>query len=466
MAFQAARLKGNLLLKDASLAFVVEDISARWLRVSFADAGPPPCDYGQLSEWPKLFIQVNDHEIELGPCRLDPEDRGENRRGKLIPLDESLDIERLLVDCIADRARSVFVNLPTLLAYKDEIEPSFREYTSDLIYDLSIYRKLFEDFDRELGDASSQVKDLALKAVLRTEGRKFFRFLDDKLDELSRVVAGFDRAQHRRHGYFFRRQLWDFILCSDLIARGNLKPRGYSGDSRMMSLIYANDYRGESTFAKLLFKHSAAHPASQAVRNRRDLIAKEIKEFGRRIQPGPDRKIKVLSVASGAATEMWDIFNTPGDCDGFEISLLDQDGLALAEARQTAEQVEKRLGRKITIDYLNYSVRTMLMAPGLKNGLGKYDFIYSMGLFDYLTPRVGRALMSRLCSILNDDGELLVGNFHVSNPSRHYMEYWVDWVLYYRTEEELRALVNGSPVRDVDVYFEDTRSQMFIRVRK
>ena len=466
MVFQSAKIKGSLVLEETSLPLVVEDFSPRWLRVRFEeqDFGLP--DGSGPTEWPRLLLQVNDQEIELGPCRLDPEEGNGGGLGRLTPLDEDLDVEGLLVDHISDRARSVFVNLPTLLAYKEEIEPAFREYTSDLIYDLSIYRKLFEDFDQDLGEAPPKVKELALKAVVRTEGERFFKLLDDKLDELSRVVSHFDKAQHRRHGYFFRRQLWDFILCSDLIARGNLKPRGYSGDSRMMSLIYANDYRGDSTFSKLLFKHSAAHPASQAVRNRRALIAKEINEFGERVRSGPDRRIKVLSVASGGAMEMWDIFRTPEDCDLFEVYLLDQDELALEEARQTAEQVMEHLGRRIRIEFLNYSVRTMLVAPGLKNGLGKYDFIYSMGLFDYLTPRVGRALMSRLCSMLNDEGELLVGNFHVSNPSRHYMEYWVDWVLIYRTEEEFKELINGSPVRDVDVYFEDTRSQMFIRVRK
>jgi hypothetical protein len=68
---------------------------------------------------------------------------------------------------------------------------------------------------------------------------EFNRLLDDKLDELARLVAGFDKIQHRHHGYFFRRQLWDFIIASDLIARGNIKPRGYSGDSKMMNLIYS-----------------------------------------------------------------------------------------------------------------------------------------------------------------------------------------------------------------------------------
>ncbi len=466
MASQPTGIKGSLSVNGAGFPLEVEVISPDSLQVRFTGAETELQGLGEAPESPCLSIQVNGQEIEIGPCRLEPRRAEDGRFGRLTPLDKSFDIEETLVDWLTDKAQSVFGNLPTLLAYKEDIDPAFKDYVSDLIYDLSIYRKLFNDFDKELGDAPPRIRELALKAVIHTEEERFNRLLDDKLDELARLVAGFDKIQHRHHGYFFRRQLWDFIIASDLIARGNIKPRGYSGDSKMMNLIYANDYQGESTFAKLLFKHSAAHPASQAVRNRRALIAKGIKDFRRRANPGPGQKLKVLSVASGAATEMWDLFRTPEDCAAFEMCLLDQDKLALAEAKQTADQIMERLGTEIRIEYLNYSVRTMLMAPGLRNGFGKYDFIYSMGLFDYLTPRVARALMSKLCAILKDGGELLAGNFHVSNPSRHYMEYWVDWVLYYRTEEEFRKLIDGSPVRDVDVYFEDTRSQMFLRVKK
>ena len=464
MIGQPSGIRGSLRYGENSLPFEVEAVSGSSLKVRFAGAGLQAPD--RLADPPSLSLQLDGRELEIGPCRLEEEAAGPGSLNLLIPLDASLDLEQMLIDAMAEKARSVFINLPTLLSYKDGVDPAFREYVSDLVYDLSIYRKLFGDFDRELGSHQERFQDLALKAVLQTEAERFFRFLDQKLDQLAALVDGFDKSQHRRHGYFFRRQMWDFITASELIARGNIKPRGYSGDSEMMNLIYANDYRGGSTFSKLLFKHSAEHPASQAVRNRRALIAEGINNYRDQAKPKPGKRIRILSVASGAATEMWDILKTPRDCDELEITLLDQDELALAEAARNAARIGELLDREPKIAYLNHSVRTMLMDQDLKKELGSYDFIYSMGLFDYLTPRVGRALMSRLYALLKDGGELLAGNFHTSNPSRHYMEYWVDWVLYYRTEEEFRDLINGKPVKEVKVYFEDTGSQMFLRVRK
>jgi hypothetical protein len=61
---------------------------------------------------------------------------------------------------------------------------------------------------------------------------------------------------------------------------------------------------------------------------------------------------------------------------------------------------------------------------------------------------------------------MIIGNFHVSNPSRYYMEYWLDWVLYYRTEDDFKSLLKDVPSAEVDLFFEDNRVQMFLHVKK
>jgi extracellular factor (EF) 3-hydroxypalmitic acid methyl ester biosynthesis protein len=92
--------------------------------------------------------------------------------------------------------------------------------------------------------------------------------------------------------------------------------------------------------------------------------------------------------------------------------------------------------------------------------------IYSMGLFDYLTPPVAAAVLTSLYQLLKPGGEMMIGNFHVSNPSRYYMEYWLDWVLYYRTEKEFLSLLKDAPSGNARVEFDGTGIQMFLRVTK
>ena len=51
-------------------------------------------------------------------------------------------------------------------------------------------------------------------------------------------------------------------------------------------------------------------------------------------------------------------------------------------------------------------------------------------------------------------------------PSRIYMAYWNDWVIYHRTEEEFLDLLGGLPVKDASLFFEDSGTQMFLEIPK
>ena len=89
-----------------------------------------------------------------------------------------------------------------------------------------------------------------------------------------------------------------------------------------------------------------------------------------------------------------------------------------------------------------------------------------MGLFDYLSPRVARAVLNKLYQLLIPGGELLVGNYHVKNKDRWYMAYWMDWELVYRTEEELLDLLTVDDTAQKKVFFEDTQNQMFLSIKR
>jgi extracellular factor (EF) 3-hydroxypalmitic acid methyl ester biosynthesis protein len=140
--------------------------------------------------------------------------------------------------------------------------------------------------------------------------------------------------------------------------------------------------------------------------------------------------------------------------------------MALNEATRLIDKIEKISGTKVQVDYVEASVRTMLADKTIMGSLGKFHFIYSMGLFDYLATPVAKVVIESLYRLLNQGGELIIGNFHVSNPSRNFMEYWGDWYLIHRTEDELRNLLPDADSAEVDIIFEDTRSQMFLHAKK
>ena len=89
-----------------------------------------------------------------------------------------------------------------------------------------------------------------------------------------------------------------------------------------------------------------------------------------------------------------------------------------------------------------------------------------MGLYDYLTVRVAQAVTEKLYNLLKPGGELLIGNYHDGTETRLYMEYWLDWNLIYRTEEEMVKVAKKIPNANTKVEFEGSKSQMFLTVKK
>jgi len=417
------------------------------------------------SQFGNFQIRFNGTEFQLGPCRLRKNSQTDGYDASLAFLADVYNLEALFAEKKLISLRDSFSNLPLVLDYKSKIKPSFKDYTANLSYDLNVYRSFFDELDREYAEEPPEVRDQIQKVLIETEGRKFMGFLDGKLAELDRMASGFTREEHECHGYFFRRLLWNIILCSPFMRRTNLKPRGYAGDYVMMKMLYLNRYEGDSTFSKLMHKHPVEHPAAQAVRNRRKLITQTWRKV--RADHGSNgKRMKILSVACGPAWELQDILVSPEECEKYHFTLLDQDQSALDEASALIAKLERELKAKIHVTYLNESVRTMLKGSTLVEKWGQFDFIYSMGLFDYLTPPVAVGILGKLYQLLGKDGDLLIGNFHVSNPSRCYMEYWLDWVLYYRNEEEFLRLMPAKTAGQATVLFEETRSQMFLHVKK
>ena len=275
-----------------------------------------------------LIIQNNGKPLELGPCRIVSEPSDDEYSGRLIFLTDVYDMHRLLFEDKVVKLQGAFCDLQAVLARKDNIRQSFKDYTANLTYDLIVYKNLFDHLDSKYQEESEAIRKSIQKAVIKTEGQKFKRFLDKKLNELEHLVADFNREQHQCHGFYFRKQLWNFILCCPIFARTNLKPRGYPGDSEMMRMLYKNDYQGDSTFAKLFHKHGVEHPASQSVRNRIGLIADLLVNVRSKAGFSPQKKLKVLSVGSGPAFELRHVLRSPEDCDNYHFALLDQDKIA------------------------------------------------------------------------------------------------------------------------------------------
>ncbi len=416
--------------------------------------------------FPRLIFKLNGNNVKLGPCQLLKNGNANGKHGKIVFIKDVYDFENLFFNKNIVKLQSSFINIPLILGHKDEINKEFKHHVANLTYDLNVYKDVFDQIDAQIQSEPREIRKIIRKSIIETEGRKFMAFLDDKLEELGNLVANYSNEEHERHGFYFRKQLWNIIACSPIMVRTNLKPRGYAGDYEMMKMIYDNSYEGDTLFGMLMHKHPIEHPGAQAVRTRRKLIAKYFNDIEKTNLWNKQTKLSILSVACGPAYELQDILSDSDDFSKYHFNLLDQDPSALETAKNLVEDLQIQFGKKLDVTYLNESVRTMLTTKEVTDKWGKFNFIYSMGLFDYLTPPAARVVLSKLFQLLTPGGEMIIGNFHVSNPSRIYMEYWLDWVLYCRTEEEFKRLLSSEPTAQSSVFFENTGSQMFLHVKK
>lgn len=414
-----------------------------------------------------LSIDFNDKIYEIPNCLFILE-RGEQSQfsGSLIFKENLYDFDFLFFnDQIVD-LNTIANDRELLMIQKDEIKESFKTYTANLTYDMELFRQFFNNMDKQLAREPDYVKEYAINTLLSTEGAKFISFLKEQQIKLEKEITNFTRTDHVNHGYYFRTQIRHIIDQSDILMMTNDKPRGYIGDSEMMNMIYKGGYVGETSFSKVLYKFSIDHDAALAVRNRRNVITSKIKDIYSEKNKKGKNNLRIMSVACGPFYELEDFFTDSIDLIESDFVLLDQDDLAIKDAKNTIQQVEKRIGLRLSVQFLQDSIRTVISDKNLTDKIGKFDFIYSMGLFDYLTPLVAKIIMKKLFSLLSPGGTILIGNYHYKNPSRYYMEYWHDWVLYYRDEDDFKQLIDGLEVEDYNIDFEESKSQMFLTAIK
>lgn len=122
-----------------------------------------------------------------------------------------------------------------------------------------------------------------------------------------------------------------------------------------------------------------------------------------------------------------------------EVLLFDQDAHALEYvSRRFALQARHRTD--VDVRLRHDAIGRLLRDPQIFADYGHVDFVFASGLFDYLEVPVGVGLIRNLHRLLLPGGVLYVGNMVPENPCRWFLEHHLDWLLKYRTREELAAM--------------------------
>jgi extracellular factor (EF) 3-hydroxypalmitic acid methyl ester biosynthesis protein len=207
------------------------------------------------------------------------------------------------------------------------------------------------------------------------------------------------------------------------------KPRGYPGDAGLLDFVYRHPaarppQEAATEAGRTVMTFTVGVTACEAVRYRRSVLAGKIDEAAaRRDRPS------ILAVASGHLREA-ELSIALKEGRVGRLLATDQDAASLAVVDGYRTSITGAIETK------QVTVRNILSG---KTDLGRFDFIYAAGLYDYLDARVAARLTRILFDHLNDGGRLLIPNFLWGVPEEAYMEVFMDWYLLYRSRGEIEG---------------------------
>jgi extracellular factor (EF) 3-hydroxypalmitic acid methyl ester biosynthesis protein len=274
------------------------------------------------------------------------------------------------------------------------------------------------------------------------------------------VTALRDHIERERHlekgiGAYVFRETFSFFMLSRTVDRCYTKPRGYAGDFYTIEMMYNDEAAGDGRLGRFIDRWGLQLDACRAVKNRRSLLSKTIRDVCRANTSGPTH---VTSLASGPARELLDLFAPDGEQLDFKATCIDIDNQALAYAAGVAD----KLGVMDRFSFAQDNVVRLAHGRGT-TVLRPQHMIYSIGLIDYLQDDLVVSLLNCIHDKLLPGGTVVIGNFESSNPTKAFMDHVLEWELIHRSSDELKTLFGRSRFQNtpVRIVIEDAGVNLF-----
>ncbi|MGD8243260.1 MAG: hypothetical protein PVF59_10555, partial [Desulfobacterales bacterium] len=186
---QPPRFNAHLLQGQARIPIEAQYASRFSLLIRFFNGFPSD----QGAEFNKIIFQQNGDKVEMGPCQYIVEPHHQNFQGRLVFKQDVYDLNSLFFKNKIDKLQTEFSNLPLILAHKTKIKKEFKEFIANLSYDLNVYKNIFDTLDARYASEPELIKQKVQKAIIETEGRKFMRFMDQKLEAFERTIINYTK---------------------------------------------------------------------------------------------------------------------------------------------------------------------------------------------------------------------------------------------------------------------------------
>lgn len=251
--------------------------------------------------------------------------------------------------------------------------------------------------------------------------------LGNKLHELYSSTSN-SEWEYLLNNVLLKHPLKNVLMKDPLTARAFNRPRGYAGDAILLDMIYfpvKMDFSNISSLGRQLYRYTVRTSVCRTLINRVKWVSAYIDKVA---EQNPN--MRALSVACGHCREA-EFSKAIQNNDLAELVALDNDKSCLEFIRKEYSSL------RITGAHL--SIADVIKG---RNDIGKFNLIYSAGLYDYLGKRFAQRLTAHLYNMLAPEGKLVLINIAPDYNEIGYTESYMNWPLIGRDKRELLELAS------------------------
>ena len=350
------------------------------------------------------------------------------------------------------------------------VRPEFKVVVADMHTLLIDMRRWLEQVELGVRSQPSADRVLLEREVIMDLQEPMLPLVGPIFGKFEEECNKIDEDLRPAHSTYVKRQLHPVVSCAPFFYRAFRKPLGYAGDYEMVNMMLRDPLEGGSMFAKMLNLFFLETAPVIGHRNRIKYLLQRLHDETARVS-SQGRRIKIFNLGCGPAKEIQEFLAKDPICDVADFTLLDFNDETLEYTGRLLNDLKPGYRRTMGLQMLKKSVHQILKEAGRSNSgelkNGTFDVVYCAGLFDYLSDRICKRLMSIFYDLLAPGGLLVATNVDASNPSKNWMEYVVEWHLVYRNMEQLNTLApDGAPPGSFTVRAESLGVNIFLEVRK
>ncbi|HEX3069307.1 MAG TPA: class I SAM-dependent methyltransferase [Thermoanaerobaculia bacterium] len=312
--------------------------------------------------------------------------------------------------------------LPALIDLRAEVEAFIELDSSDARYGARYHRVL-----AAVHRLCAAIEDCELAGVSRGE-------IVGILDPVRRI--------HARSPFVKRLQEW---------------PRGYPGDFETVEYLCrgTRDVPAQ-TIAGICEQYSLTRSVAQQHRNK---VQHQAARIMRTMLERPG-KARIFSIACGSCPDFRSIAPHLPALLG-ELWLNDGDAGALDFSLRALEPIRSRC-------QVHRGNALKVVRKAAQEHSAYFDLVMAGGLFDYLPEKHAVYLIEHAYSLLRPGGVLYFTNIARGNPYRPLIEYFGDWFLIERTEDDIYAYCQtlGIPRDAISIKRDETGLALLIEITK